>query len=151
MESNKQFAQNGKSGNMLILKGFMLSFIFLAIYVCAYIAFGSLMQKAGSNMGNFFDVWGPPFLIALPASLLCCISFLILKQKEQVPVAFAFLLILYIIAIVYVNVAEAEEYRAAEAAFINLYCLPCIICGNLLGWGLLFLLHKRNKAKEKDK
>ena len=151
MANNKQSARSGKFGNILILKGFMLSFIFLAIYVFAYIGFGRLMQEAGSNTGNFLNVWGPPFLVALPASLLCCLSFLILKQKEQVPVAFAFLLILYIIAIVYVNVAEAEEYRAAEAAFINVYCLPCIICGNLLGWGLLFLLHKRNKAKEKDK
>lgn len=150
MENNKQFTLNEKFGNILILKGFMLSFVFLAIYFLAYFFFGKLVQGAGSNTGNFIDVWGPPFLIAFIASLLCCLFFLILKQKEQVPVAFTFLTILYIIVIVYINATEAEEYRAVETAFINLYCLPCLICGNLLGWGLFFLLNKRNKAKEKN-
>jgi len=108
------------------------------------------MHGAGRNTGNFIEVWAPSFLIAFIASLLCCLSFLVSKQMEQVPVAFTFLLILYIILIIYINAAEAEEYRAAEMALINLYCLPCLICGNLLGWGLFFLLNKRDKAKEKD-
>ena len=143
---------NGTRKNVLVIKAFSLSLLFLVLFVLAYLLSADLVADAvGADTGSFFAVWLPPCLISLAASLFCCTFMLLFEDKLLVPAAFVFFAAYYFICMIVLYTAVNGSLRAAGVQLINLYLLLPTLLGNLMSWGIyLFMQIKENGARKRN-
>lgn len=130
--------------SLVILKGFSLSFLFAAVFVIGYIFSADLIaQIIPEETGGFLAVWGPAALIALVCSTLCCLFFLVLKDKLVVPVAFFFLAVFYLIMLLALSFRDEASLGGIGLQFVSIYALPPALIGNMLSWGIYLLIRRK--------
>ncbi len=128
---------HGKLKSSTVIKGFSLSFLFIAIFVLGYVFSANLVVRLfPSETGGFFAVWGPPALISLACSLLCCSLMALFKEKIIVPIAFLFIALFYIILIMSSLIYRDAELRGLGVRMVSIYALPAMLLGNLSSWGI---------------
>lgn len=77
---------NGKLKNVLIIKAFSLSFLFVIIIALGYlISAGFISERLPEDTADFIGVWGPSALIAIFATLLCSALMFVLKTRSLCP------------------------------------------------------------------
>ena len=131
---------HGKLKSSLVIKGFSLSFLFIAIYVLGYVLSANLLVHLfPAETGGFFAVWGPPALISLVCSLLCCSLMILFKEKIIVPIAFLFITLFYIIFIISSLIHNDAEIRGLGVRMVSIYALPAMLLGNFSSWEIFCL------------
>jgi len=137
---------NSKLKNTIVLKSFALSFLFVLVYALSYyIGAGIISGLTLPERGGFFAVWGPVSLIAIVASLICCLPMLGLKDKILVPAGFLFIIVYYLIILFIFLLSGSEADRPLIIQLVSLYALPPAVFGNLVGWGIYLLWCRRRK------
>lgn len=138
----------GKLKNSLLIKGFSLSFLFLCIFLLGYMLSADLITRLfPAETGDFIDVWGPPALISLVCSLLCCSLMAFFTEKVIIPVAFLFIALFYVLFILATLTQNDPALRILGAQMVSIYALPAVVLGNILSWGLYFLYRRSRKNR----
>ena len=131
---------NGKLKNVLLIKAFSLSFLFVAVFVGCYLVAASVVAEATqAETGGILAVWGAPMRVALIGSLICCLVMLPIQDKVLVPVTFLFLAVYYVLFLVILASNTTGVDRAVGAQLISIYMLPVAVVGNIVSWGLYYL------------
>lgn len=117
-----------------MLLSFFLSFIVAIVFALGYILSAGLIASSIQERGGFLAVWGPPALISLVCSVLCCLPMRAIKDKILIPSAFAFLLLYCAIALAIAFSQTDALDRAAALQFIGLYMLLPAAVGNTVSW-----------------
>ncbi len=139
---------NGNRKNVLLIKAFCLSLLFIVLFVLAYLLSADIVAGAvGSETGSFFTVWLPPCLVSLAASLLCCLFMLIFEDKLLVPSAFVFFAAYYLICLAVLFAAVDSSLRAVGIQLVNMYLLLPALFGNLTSWGIYGLIQRKGRAQ----
>lgn len=133
--------KNNQSIRVLI--SFSLSFIVAIVFMLGYILSAGLVASSIQEHGGFLAVWGPPFLISLVCSVLCCLPMWAIKDKILIPSAFAFLLLYCAIALVIAFSQTDASERAVALQFIGLYMLLPALVGNFVAWAAYWLRGRR--------
>lgn len=141
-----QDPQSVKQNSITVLSGFCLSFLYTIVFVLAYTLTADWVATwIPQPTGNVLQVWGPPFLISLAASIPCCCLIFLVQNKLIVPMGFFFLAVYYAVF----RIVLFRDYSGVELAYltqmVRLYLLPPVIVGNLLGWGSYLILRRRNR------
>ncbi|NLC33641.1 MAG: hypothetical protein GX781_10155, partial [Clostridiales bacterium] len=140
---------NGKLKNVLIIKAFSLSFLFVIIIALGYlISAGFISERLPEDTADFIGVWGPSALIAIFATLLCSALMFVFEDKIIVPVAFLFVALYYFIIVIGTFLSYQADIRSAGVRLVNIYALPPALFGNLISWSLFAGL-ARIKPKRK--
>ena len=85
------FIKDGKIKNAALLNAFMLSIVYCAVYVLAFIASSGVLEKLiPEAAANPLLVWLPPALISLAASIVCALPLLFISNAAPVKGAFLF-------------------------------------------------------------
>ncbi len=142
---------NNKSNkNQIVLKGFALSFLFVAVFVLGYILSAELVaQLFPYETGSLMAVWGPSIMISLVCSLVCCSLMFLFHEKTVVPSAFVFIAVYYLVLLLVAALKDDSELRGVGMQLISIYALPPTILGNLLSWGIYYLYLQRKGRKVK--
>lgn len=139
------FVQDGKVKSITLLMGFCLSFLFVVVFVLAYMFTADLVAaNVPETSESFWDIWLPPVLISLGASVLCCALMFLFKSKMIVPVGFGFLAVYYVIFLITILFGAGGENAWFLERAVRIYMLPPVIIGNLLSWGS-YLIYFRKK------
>lgn len=139
---------NGNRKNVLVIKAFCLSLLFLVLFVLAYLLSADIVANAvGADTGSFFAVWLPPCLISLAASLFCCAFMLLFEDKLLVPAAFVFFAAYYLICMIVLYTAVNASLKAVGTQLINLYLLLPTLLGNLASWGIYLFIKRKEKKR----
>lgn len=132
--------------SIVLLQGFCMSFLFVAVYALAYLFTADLVAAHVAETGGFWQVWGPSLLISLVATLPCCATMFLFKTKRIVPMGFACLAVYYLLFLVAI---ARGGYTGPETAYlthlVSMYMLPPVVLGNLLGWGSYLLWFRRRE------
>ncbi|MHC1787694.1 MAG: hypothetical protein AB9880_11620 [Christensenellales bacterium] len=140
--------KEGHFRSALLIKGFSLSFLFVGLFVTAYLLAGELLARLFPALtGGFFAVWGPQTLLSLLCSLLCCALMACLQDKIIVPLAFSFIALFYLISLIAALTQGGGEIGGAAVWIISLYALPPALLGNLLAWGIYWLRGRMRRKK----
>lgn len=140
--------QQGKLKSSLLIRSFSLSFLFLCVFLLGYfLSTGLIARLFPSVIGSFFAVWGPPSLVSVVCSLLCCSLMAFLSEKVIVPVAFVFIALFYVLFILAVLTRDDPELRSLGTRIASIYAIPTVVLGNILSWGLYFLQRRVRKTK----
>lgn len=135
-------------GSIVLMQAFALSAALVVLFVLAYLLTADLVaQSVPAQTGSFLQVWGPPVLISLAVSVLCCLLMFLFKVKRIVPLAFAMLVVYYAVLQIAVRTGYSGTPEAMDifAQMIRLYTLPPVIVGNLVAWpSYLFYFKKRD-------
>lgn len=142
---------NGKSkGSILLMQAFAFSAVLVMVFALAYILSADLVARSvPAQTGNFLEVWGPPALISLVASVLCCLLMCLFRVKKLVPYAFSLLAVYYLVLLVAIKTTSGGDALAGSLLLqaLNLYVLPPVIIGNLVAWtSYLFFFKKSERA-----
>ena len=138
---------NSKLKNTIVLKAFSLSFLFVLVFAVTYYLGGGVISDLSlPERGGFLTVWGPVSIIAIVASLICCLPMIGLQDKILVPAGFLFLVIYYLIVLIVFLFSGDSADRPMIMQLVNLYFLPPVLFGNLIGWGA-YLLWQRNRRR----
>lgn len=114
---------------------FSLSLLFIVLFALAYILSADIVASASArDTGNFFEVWLPPILVGLAASLVCTGIMFVIKTKRMVPVAFTLLALYYVLGNVLLRILLHDDTLPTLLQVLRLYMLPPVIIGNLLAW-----------------
>ena len=129
-----------------LMSGFGASLLLLAAYVLGYALMFSFGGGAVQETGGFFSVWGPPLAVGVIVSALACIPLRFMKKSAAIPLGMAFLALYYAALAVALLTAKGTSDSGVALHVLNLFCLPCIIPGNLFAW--IAWRHFRNRAEE---
>lgn len=151
-KSNEQMtspeAKIKSKGSIVLMQAFAFSAALVAVFALCYVlSAGLIASYLPAETGGFLQVWGPPVLISLVASILCCLLMFLFKTKRIVPMGFAMLVIYYVVLQVAVRTGYngPPESMAIFTQMIRLYTLPPVIVGNLVSWAsYLFYFKKRD-------
>lgn len=142
---------NGNRKNVLIIKAFSLSVLFLVLFFLAYLLSADIVANTvGMDTGSFFAVWLPPCLISLAASLFCCAFMLLFEDKLLVPSAFVFFAVYYLICLMVLYTVVEAPLRPAGTQLISLYLLLPALFGNLTSWGIYYFIQRKEKGPRKN-
>lgn len=143
-----QLASKAKPKSTLLLMAFCLSMLYVVVFFLSYVMTADLVAAAvPETTGNFLQVWLPPSLICIVASLLCTSPLLFFKNKLVVPAAFSFIALYTALLFIYAITQEAAT-REVLVQMILLYLVLPALWGNLFGWGGYLLLRRRKTAKQ---
>lgn len=141
----------GKLKNSLLIKGFSLSFLFLCVFLLGYILSADLIMRLfPAETGDFVAVWGPPALISLVCSVLCCSLMAFFSEKIIIPVAFLFIALFYGLFLLATLTQSDPALQNLGARMVSIYALPAVVLGNILSWGQ-YLLYRRIRKKRVDR
>ena len=110
-----------------------ISFLLLAAYAVGYVVF-FLIGGDGGETGSFLDVWGPPLLVGVAVSLVACIPMRFIKKPILVAWGMALLAAYYLVLLIAIMTTAGTTDPAMAAYVLTLFCLPCVIPGNIFAW-----------------
>jgi hypothetical protein len=143
---------NGDRKNVLLIKAFSLSILFIIIFVLAYmLSADTVAQSLGQDTGSPLLVWLPPILISLAASAFCCGLFAVFSDKLLIPAAFSFFGVYFIICVIALYTVADKSLAAVGTQFLCLYLLPPILTGNLMSWGIYWLINKSSGPRKSSR
>ncbi|MDL2258418.1 hypothetical protein LJC42_04615 [Eubacteriales bacterium OttesenSCG-928-K08] len=138
--------------SIVLMQAFAFSAALVVVFVLAYMLSADLVARSvPEQTGGLLQVWGPPILISLAASVLCCLMMFLFKTKKIVPIAFAMLFVYYLVLQIVVHTTYDGGGADATAIFshvINLYVLPPVIVGNIISWVSYLLYFKKREAPD---
>ena len=112
---------------------FGISLLLLAGYVLGYVVL-FLISGDGSETGTVLDVWGPPLTVGVAVSLIACIPMRFMKKPILVAMGMVFLAAYYVALLISLLTTAGTTDAATAAYVLSLFCLPCIIPGNVFAW-----------------
>ena len=123
-----------KKYNSTFITAFGISFLLLLGYALGYALFFALFAGAFPETGSFLAVWVPPLTVGITVSVLACLPMRYMKKTLPVPIAMGILAFYYLaLAVSLLRSRETADPRTALYV-LSLFCLPCIIPGNILAW-----------------
>lgn len=135
--------ENGHLKSTLLMYSFALSFVFLAIYVLMYFLLlqpldALLAGHAETGIINLIESFVPSLL----ASLVCLLSFLIVREKKIIPIAFVFILI-YALGILFLILFGEGSDGSLLHIFALFVPIPVLLgCVSSVGTYLLYVRKK---------
>ena len=137
------FMKDGKVKSPLMIISFTMSLLFIVIFVLAYMLPAILLS--GPVTGSFWEVWLGPSAAALLACGICCLFMIPFQDKRVVPVAFLFFIAYFLVLGLFYRVDEADRLIARQ--MMLMYLLPPTVLGNLMSWGIYWLIRRKNQPK----
>ena len=122
-----------------------ISFLLLAAYAAGYVVF-FLIGGDGGETGSFLDVWGPPLLVGVAVSLVACIPMRFIKKPILVAWGMALLAAYYLVLLIAIMTTAGTTDPAMAAYVLTLFCLPCVIPGNIFAWIAWWRLREREET-----
>ena len=117
------------------MNSFGVSLLLLAAYVLGYVLCFSLMgDGAARETGSLLSVWGPPLAVGLIVSALACIPMRFMKNSLTIALGMAFLALYYAALAIGMLVSKSAADSGVALYVWSLFCLPCVIPGNLFAW-----------------
>lgn len=110
-----------------------ISFLLLAAYAVGYVVF-FLISGDGGETGGFWAVWGPPLVVGVAVSLIACIPMRFIKKPILVAWGMALLAVYYLVLLIAMLTTAGTKDPATAAYVLTLFCLPCVIPGNIFAW-----------------
>jgi hypothetical protein len=110
-----------------------ISFLLLFGYVLGYVIF-FLFSGDGGETGSVLDVWGPPLVVGVAVSLIACIPMRFMKKPILVAWGMALLAAYYVVMLIAMLTAAGTTDPGTAAYVLTLFCLPCVLPGNVFAW-----------------
>jgi hypothetical protein len=110
-----------------------ISFLLLAAYAVGYVVF-FLISGDGGETGGFWAVWGPPLVVGVAVSLIACIPMRFIKKPILVAWGMVLLAAYYVVLLIAMLTTAGTKDPATAAYVLTLFCLPCVIPGNIFAW-----------------
>ena len=110
-----------------------ISFLLLMAYALGYVVF-FLLSGDGGETGSVLDVWGPPLAVGVAVSLVVCIPMRFMKKPILVALGMALLAGYYVVMLIAILTTAGTKDSEMAAYVMTLFCLPCIIPGNVFAW-----------------
>jgi hypothetical protein len=132
------FIKNGKIKSTLLLNSFMLSLVYVAVYVFFFAASTGILEKViHETAANVFAVWLPPVAVSALASVVCALPLFFAAARENrnfsQSVTGAFILIAvyaaFMIAFLFSR-APAESRAVLVRPLVFYFALPAVT-GNI--------------------
>lgn len=122
-----------------------ISFLLLAAYAVGYVVF-FLISGDGGETGSLLDVWGPPLVVGVAVSLIACIPMRFLKKPILVAWGMTLLAVYYLALLIAIMSAAGTKDPEMAAYVLTLFCLPCVIPGNIFAWIAWWRLREREET-----
>jgi hypothetical protein len=110
-----------------------ISMLLLLGYVLGYVVF-FLLSGDGGETGGFWAVWGPPLVVGVGVSLIACIPMRFMSKPILVAMGMALLAAYYAVIMIALLTTAGTTDPWTAAYVLTLFCLPCIIPGNVFAW-----------------
>ena len=114
--------------------GFGMSLLLLVGYILGYCLFFLLFSGAFPETGSVLQVWIPPLTVGITVSVIACVPMRRMKRPIHMALGMALLAVYYAaLAIGILTTADTQDPGLAVYV-LSLFCLPCVIPGNLFAW-----------------
>ena len=133
-----------------LMNAFGVSLLLLAAYVLGYVlCFALAGNGTEQSTGGLISVWGPPLAVGIIVSALACVPMYFLKNSLSIAMGMAFLALYYAALAIGMLVSDTVADSGVTLYVWSLFCLPCVIPGNLFSWlaWLYFRKHPREDKK----
>jgi hypothetical protein len=129
------FLKKGKLKSSMFLNAFMLSLVYMLVYVCAYTLSARVLEKIlPETTTNALLVWLPPLVICVIASIICALPLLFVQNRITVILAFAFIAVYAVCVSAFMLSKMPDESRmVALQPLLFYFAFPAII-GNAVCW-----------------
>ena len=135
-----------KKYNSPFITAFGISLLLLLGYVLGYALFFAVFANAFPETGSLLAVWLPPVTVGVTVSVVACLPMRYMKKTLPVPVAMGFLAFYYLAVAVSLLRTRGTADPGTALYVLSLFCLPCIIPGNILAW----IMWRRWPGTEKE-
>lgn len=145
---DRLYGQNTrKTYSSPLMMGFGASLLLLAGYVLGYWLFFLLFSDAFPETGSVLTVWVPPLCVGVTVSVIACIPMRRMKKPIHVALGMALLALYYAALAVGLMTADGTQDPGVALYVVSLFCLPCIIPGNIFAW-LMWWKHRGDEEEE---
>ena len=117
-----------------LMMGFGMSLLLLAGYVLGYWLFFLIFAGAFPETGSMLQVWIPPLAVGVTVSVIACIPMRFMKKPILVAWGMALLAAYYVVMLIAMLTAAGTTDPGTAAYVLTLFCLPCVLPGNVFAW-----------------
>ena len=110
-----------------------IALLLMAAYALGYVVF-FLLSGDGGETGTVLDVWGPPLVVGVAVSLIACIPMRYMKKPIMVAWGMVILAAFYAVLLIAILTTAGTKDPTTAAYVLTLFCLPCIVPGNVFAW-----------------
>ncbi len=130
-----------------LMTGFGMSLLLLAGYVAGYALYFLIFSEAMPDTGSWLTVWAPPLCVGVTVSVVACIPMRRMKKPIHMALGMSFLALYYAALAVGLLTTDGTADPTVALYVLSLFCLPCIIPGNLFAW-LMWWKYRGNEEDE---
>ena len=123
-----------KKYSSAFIVGFGVSLLLMGGYVLGYALFFLIFANAFPETGSWLTVWLPPVTVGVTVSVVACLPMRRMKRTVTIPIGMGFLAFYYAALALGLVSSSGLKDGATALYVVSLFCLPCVIPGNIMAW-----------------